>query len=107
MSDHPECNRFDDHRRAICRGERTDMAIDGPRGVNAYRNHWGLPPIGTAVDEWNVSMSSRGLGDVVAKFTHYTGLDKVADVVSTTTGKPCGCKDRQARWNAAVPFNTE
>jgi len=48
MSDEtfPECDRFTDHRRAICRGDRVDLAIEGPRGVNSYRRYWGLPPLG-------------------------------------------------------------
>jgi len=31
------------HHRAICRGERTDLPLDGPRSINAYRVKWGLP----------------------------------------------------------------
>jgi hypothetical protein len=99
-----ECDRFTDHRRAICRGEREGMAVDGPNSVNAYRAMWGLTPLG---HEWDVSMPSRGLGDVVAKFTHATGLDVVAKAISTSTGKPCGCRKRQDQLNAAVPFKSE
>lgn len=101
----PECDQFTDHRRIICRGERPDMPVDGKNSVNAYRRVWGLSPLGVTQEEWDVSKPSRGLGDVVAKFTHATGLDKVAQAISTATGKPCGCGKRQAALNEAVPFN--
>jgi hypothetical protein len=41
----PECDQFVGQNRCICRGEQPGMAIDGPDGVNAARNRWGLPPI--------------------------------------------------------------
>ncbi len=44
-------------------------------------------------DDWNVSMSSRGLGDVIAKVTHKLGI------------KQCGgCKKRQKTLNKWMPF---
>lgn len=49
---------------------------------------------------------SRGLGDTVAKFTHATGIAAAAHLVSRVTGVPCGCAERQQRWNAAVPYKT-
>ena len=48
---------------------------------------------------------SRGLGDTIAKFTHATGLDKVAALYSKVTGKDCGCKGRQDALNKLVPYN--
>ncbi len=42
MNTFPECEQFTDHRRSICRGERPDLPLDGPHGINAYRNAWGL-----------------------------------------------------------------
>ncbi len=47
-----------------------------------------------AVEEWDVSMPARGLGDTVAKITTRVGI------------KPChGCKGRQKWLNTAVPFD--
>ncbi len=41
-----ECDQFTDHRRAICRGERPDLPLDGYNSINSYRQHWGLPRLG-------------------------------------------------------------
>ena len=38
----PECEKFLDHRKKICRGERPDVTLSG---VNQYRSHWGMPPL--------------------------------------------------------------
>ena len=40
----------------------------------------------------------KGLGDLVAKVTKATGIDKVADVVD------CGCEQRQKELNQIFPF---
>ena len=81
------------------------MAIDGKNSVNAYRRLWGLPPLGVTQEEWDVSKPSRGLGDVVAKVTHWTGIDKAVKAVATATGTDCGCGKRQQKLNEAMPFN--
>jgi len=44
---------------------------------------------------------SRGLGDVVAKVAQATG---VAAVVKAVAGEGCGCSQRRAALNRAVPF---
>ena len=108
MTDFPECDKFTDHRRTICRGERQNMPVDGKNSVNAYRRLWGLPPLGVTQEEWDVSKPSRGLGDVVAKITHATGIAQAAEYLfPTTTASPdgCGCKKRQQKLNEALPFN--
>jgi len=51
-------------------------------------------------------MPSRGFGDTVAKIANATGIAAAAHLVSRVTGVPCGCAERQARWNAAVPYKT-
>ncbi len=33
----------------------------------------------------------KGLGDLVADFTHATRLDKLAELYTRCTGKDCGC----------------
>ena len=48
----------------------------------------------------------KGLGDLVAKVTKATGIDKVADVVSKNLGiEDCGCDQRQKDLNQIFPFN--
>lgn len=47
---------------------------------------------------------SRGLGDTIAKVTHATGLDKLAELYTQVTGKPCGCASRQEALNKLVPY---
>lgn len=54
---------------------------------------------------WSTSQPSRGLGDTIARFTHATGLDKVADTVAKAVGaKGCGCNKRQEALNNFVPY---
>jgi hypothetical protein len=47
----------------------------------------------------------KGLGDLVAKVTKATGIDKVADVVAKNLGlEDCGCDQRQKELNQIFPF---
>jgi len=49
MSDMPECEHFSDHRKVICRGERTDMSL---AEQNEYRTKlWGLSPLEKATPQ--------------------------------------------------------
>ena len=49
---------------------------------------------------------SQGLGDTIAKITHATGLDVVADKVAKALGKEdCGCNKRREKLNNLVPYN--
>jgi len=50
---------------------------------------------------------SKGLGDTVAKITHATGLDKLAEMYTEITGKPCGCSERQDALNKLVPYGVK
>jgi len=48
---------------------------------------------------------SKGLGDTVAKFTHVTGVDRLAEQVAKLAGKEdCGCKKRQEQLNNKFPY---
>lgn len=48
----------------------------------------------------------KGLGDLVAKVTKVTGIDKVADVVAKNLGlEDCGCEQRQKDLNQIFSFN--
>jgi hypothetical protein len=38
----PECDRFNDYRRQICRGEQPHLSREK---VNYYRAAWGMPPL--------------------------------------------------------------
>jgi len=53
---------------------------------------------------WDVSQPSRGLGDTIAKVTHFTGIDLVVKAVATATGTDCGCGARQDSLNKTVPY---
>lgn len=48
---------------------------------------------------------SKGLGDTIAKFTHFTGLDILADKIAKLFGKEdCGCERRRKKLNDLVPY---
>lgn len=49
----------------------------------------------------------RGAGDILHKVAQATGIARAAKVVERVTGKPCGCSQRRAALNAAVPFTDE
>lgn len=54
------------------------------------------------------SEESKGLGDTIAKITHATGLDIVAEKVANALGKEnCGCKRRQEKLNELFPYKTQ
>jgi len=48
---------------------------------------------------------AQGLGDSVAEFTHWSGLDKLAELYTEKTGKDCGCKGRQQKLNQWFPYS--
>ncbi len=48
-------------------------------------------------------LAGKGLGDVVADFTHFTGLDCLADWYSDVTQQDCGCGQRQDALNQLLP----
>ena len=51
---------------------------------------------------------SEGFGDTIAKITHATGLDKVADKVAKMAGKEdCGCGRRKDILNEIFPYTTD
>jgi hypothetical protein len=54
----------------------------------------------------NYTRRSQGLGDTIHKFTTATGLDKVAQNLSTriTGKKDCGCNKRKEALNKAFPY---
>jgi len=48
--------------------------------------------------------AGAGLGDYVADLAHLTGMDRLAKMYEHTTGKPCGCEQRQEKLNSLVQF---
>jgi hypothetical protein len=49
---------------------------------------------------------SKGLGDTIAKFTNFTGLDILADKIAKLFGKEdCGCERRRKKLNDLVPYD--
>jgi len=51
--------------------------------------------------------AGQGLGDVVADFTHVTGLDQLAKAYTQVTGKDCGCETRRAQLHAMFPLTAK
>jgi hypothetical protein len=50
---------------------------------------------------------SVGLGDTIAKITHATGMDKLAELYTKITGRDCGCTSRQEALNKLVPYGVK
>jgi hypothetical protein len=122
----PDCEKFTGRNKDKCLGVGMEGRKDPPLYViEDFRQRHGIlcdnvPPArsdhkarggsvkisGNAEKQaerpWDVTQPSRGLGDVVAKITHATGIDKL--VKAATGKKGCGCAKRQAALNAAVPF---
>jgi hypothetical protein len=48
---------------------------------------------------------SVGLGDTIEKFTHATGLDKIAKSIASALGyEDCGCTERKRLANEKFPY---
>ncbi len=105
MTAFPECDCYLGRLKEICTGA---AMVDGrpmdQAVINIWREQQGLPPIGMTVEQWDVSKKSRGLGDVIAKVTHFTGISSVVNAVSSAIGVPCGCGERQDTLNQVFPF---
>lgn len=81
------------------------------KGLQQQAEEIGLDPsvvIAKATGKPVILASSKpvsvGLGDTVAKVTHATGLDKLAELYTRFTGKPCGCNSRQEALNKLFPY---
>ena len=49
-------------------------------------------------------MKSKGLGDTIEKITKATGINRVVDVISKSTGKDCGCSGQKDTLNRKFPY---
>jgi hypothetical protein len=63
--------------------------------------HGGIPSPGVCASCSEYRGCARGLGDTIHSIAAFTGI---ASVVETIAGKDCGCEQRRAAMNAAVPF---
>ena len=43
--------------------------------------------------------AGKPLGDLFADFTHATGIEKLAEAYTRTTGRDCGCERRRQKLN--------
>ena len=51
------------------------------------------------------NQESKGLGDTIAKFTHFVGLDKLAERIANAFGyEDCGCTRRKTTLNKLFPY---
>lgn len=56
--------------------------------------------------EFDPNKKSEGLGDTVAKITHFFGIDKLADKIAKLFGREdCGCNRRRKKLNKIVSYN--
>lgn len=57
------------------------------------------------MDNFNPKEEAKGLGDSIAKVTHFFRLDKVADAVARIAGaEGCGCMERREYLNQLFPY---
>jgi hypothetical protein len=50
----------------------------------------------------------EGLGDVIAKITHFFGIDILAEKIAKLRGKKdCGCTRRREKLNSLVPYKNK
>ncbi len=55
-----------------------------------------------------INNKSQGLGDTVAKITHFFKIDILADRIARLFGKEdCGCDRRRKKLNKIVPYKTK
>jgi hypothetical protein len=60
------------------------------------------------MEDFNPKQKSQGLGDTIAKFTHFFGIDKLADWVAKMFGKKdCGCNRRRKQLNKIVSYKDD
>ena len=56
-------------------------------------------------EEFKPEEPSQGLGDTIAKITHATGLDVLAENVAKAVGQEdCGCNRRRKLLNKIFPY---
>lgn len=57
------------------------------------------------MEQSNSKQRMQGLGDLIAKITHFFGIDILAKKVANLFGKEdCGCERRRRVLNKKIPF---
>jgi hypothetical protein len=57
------------------------------------------------MDNFDPKQEAKGLGDSIAKVTHFFRIDKVADAVAKMVGaEGCGCAERREYLNQLFPY---
>jgi hypothetical protein len=52
-----------------------------------------------------MASESKGLGDTIAKITHFFGIDILAKKIAKLFGKEdCGCTRRRNKINKLIPY---
>ncbi len=60
------------------------------------------------MENFDPTQPSQGLGDTIAKITHYTGISKLTEVITEALGiEDCGCNSRHEWANNFLPYNVE
>lgn len=58
--------------------------------------------------ESKINSKAKGLGDTIAKITHFFGIDILAIKIAKLFGKEdCGCDRRRQKLNKIVPYKTK
>jgi hypothetical protein len=93
----PECEQFSGRLKDICNGTAlVDGAPINSEHVKHFRALNGIEP-GPA---WQPGDKPRGIGDVIATVTHYTGIAAAVKAINPN----CGCAERQESLNKKLPF---
>lgn len=59
------------------------------------------------MEGFDPTQPSQGLGDTIAKVTHYTGIAKLTEVITDALGiEDCGCNRRREELNGIVSYNS-
>jgi hypothetical protein len=59
------------------------------------------------MENFDPSKPSQGLGDTIAKITHYTGISKLTDIITEALGiEDCGCNRRRENLNNEYPYSS-
>ena len=60
------------------------------------------------MEGFDSNKKSEGLGDTIAKFTNFFGIDKLADRIAKFFGKEdCGCNRRRKSLNKVVSYKNK
>lgn len=88
------------------------IELDGPPVVSGREEHKrefseSRRALVERIQQRATTTPSRGLGDTIASLTAATGLDELAALYTSITGRDCGCKDRQEALNKLFPYRTQ